>query len=78
MPMQPAGNHQVQDQPVVWFDGENYSFADATEFSNFFAVCGAEWRIETSDQERFADADIVENLPADSRIDFLDIEIDVG
>lgn len=78
MPVQSACHHQVQDEPVIRFKSKDNAFADAAKLSDSPAVGGAKWWIETAHQERLAYANIVENLPADPLIDFLDIEIDVG
>ena len=78
VPMQSTSNHTVQHQPQVRFQPKGNAFTDSSKPGNALSVGRAEWRVETANQEWFTDANVVENLPADPFIDFLNIENDVG
>src|SRR6266481_8303632 len=50
-PMQPAGNHQMQHQPLVVFKANTDSLSQSPQRNNFFAFSAGNWRHRGAQQK---------------------------
>ena len=67
LPVQPAGDHQVQHQPEIAFDADGDALADAAHGADGSAFDAAERRIDGAQQEDRAEAHPFERLAEDAR-----------
>src|ERR1700674_2368850 len=77
-PVQPAGNHQVQDQPEITFYSNRDSLADRPQFAHDAALDGCNWRLCGSQQERAREAHSFDGLIDDSWFECADVGGDIG
>ena len=76
--MEAAGDHEVEDQPEVTFNTNGDAFADAAEGGYRAAFCGGQGWVDGAEEEDGGDADAVEGLAEDARLEGADVGGDVG
>ena len=74
---QSGRDHQVQYQPIVRFEFDCNTFADAAQFGNTMTHDVFQWRVITTNEEWIADPDVIERLIANSLVELLDVDVDV-
>ena len=62
LPVQPAGDHQVQDEEQVAVELEDDALAEPAEAADDLALGGVQRRVEGADQERVDDAHPLQGL----------------
>jgi hypothetical protein len=75
--MQPARNHQVQNEPQISFEAEADPFPKPAQLDDLFAFDAGQRRNGRPQQERTCDTDAFENTALDSFLESLDINNDV-
>lgn len=77
-PVEASGDHEVEDQPQIAFKADGDAFTDAAQAANLFFVCGGERRINGAEKEWARQADALESLAQDTRLQCFDVDGDVG
>jgi hypothetical protein len=75
--MQPAGDHQVQNQPQISLEAEADPFAKPPQLDNLFAFYTGQRRYGRPQKKRTCKTDAFENTALDSFLESLDINNDV-
>ena len=75
--MEPAGNHQVQDEPEIAFDSDRDTLADSPEFAHDTALSIGERWLDGSKQKRGFDSNALKRLPEDAWFECSDIGGDI-
>ena len=75
--MQPAGDHEVQNEPEIAFDADGDSLSDSAQFANCAALCERERRLRGAKQKEACEADAFEALADDARFECADVRRDV-
>src|ERR1019366_1401725 len=69
LPMQAAGNHEVEHQPQVAVDADGDALADATEGPDGAPFHASQWWIGGAQQKHRANAHVFERLAEDARFE---------
>jgi hypothetical protein len=75
--VQPAGNHQVQDQPEIAFHSNRDSLADSPQFAHDPALDGCNWRLRGPQQEGARQSHSLDGLSDDSWFECADVGGDI-
>ena len=78
LPLEPPGDHQVQDEEQVVLEHEDDALAQPLERDDPLAVDGGERRLDRAQQERARQPHLVERLADHAVGDALDVDGDVG
>ena len=76
--METAGDHQVEDQPEVAVQAEGDALADAADCADGFAFGSGDGRDGGAQQEWAIDADLLQCLVENARLEGGDVGGDVG
>src|SRR6266478_1785264 len=76
-PVEPAGNHQVQNEPEVASCCDRDSLADSPEFAHDTALRICEWRLRGSKQERARQSNAFKRLREDAWFECSDVGGDI-
>src|SRR6266699_1115068 len=76
-PMQPAGDHQMQDEPEAVFEADANALSEPVQTRDLLPCCGADGRSDGAEQKRAHDAHAFERLAENTRLARLDIDNDV-
>src|SRR2546430_14009815 len=68
----------MEDQPKITFETDGDALADAAQAANLFAVRGGERRVDRSEKERARQANALESLAEDARLQCFDVDGDIG
>ena len=75
--MDPAGNHQVQNEPEFAFYSDRDALADSPEFAHDTALHICEWRLDGSKQERVRQSNALERFREDAWFEWSDVGGDI-
>jgi len=75
--VEPASNHQVQDEPEIAFYSNRDALADSPEFAHDAALRICEWRLDGSKQERARQSNALKRLPEDAWFECSDVGGDI-
>ena len=78
MPVQAAGDHQVQDEPEIAFQADGDALADAAEFANDAALGIGEWRKRGAKKKGGGDSNAHERLREDAGFECGEVSGNVG
>jgi len=78
LPVESAGDHQVEDQPEVIVEAYADAFAEAAEMANRFAFRASERRVRGAQQKWAGDAYSFEALPENALLERFEVNDDVG
>ena len=78
LPVQAAGDHQVDHKPQLVLEADRDPFAQAAQLANFLAGDRFKRRLERAKHKGTVDPHSFEFLPDDSSFKCLDIDRDVG
>jgi len=78
LPMETAGNHEMEDEPEVVFKANADAFAKAAEAQDFLAEGRGERRSGGTEQKRAGNAHGFEGLLEDAHLEGFEIDGDVG
>src|SRR6266705_4693563 len=76
-PMQPAGDHQVQNQPKAVFEADANALSEPAQTRDLLPFCAADGRSRGAEQKGAYDAHAFERLAENARLERLDIDNDV-
>lgn len=77
VPMQPAGDHQMEDEPEVAVETDRDALAEAVDVSHHTTLTGGNRRVGGTHQEQRANRDTLERMAEDARTQRFDIDGDV-
>ena len=77
LPVESAGDHQMQDEPEIVIEPEDDSLPQSPRLADGLAVGLVQGRVERPQQERAADAHAVQALADDATVEGLDIDGDI-
>ena len=77
-PVEAAGDHEVQDKPEIVVDADGDAFADAANSADGLSFGGGDGRTARAQQKGAVDADVLEALAEDARLERGDVGGDVG
>jgi len=75
--VEPAGNHQVQDEPEIAFYSDSDALPDSPEFAHDTALHIGEWRLGGSKQERARQSNALKGLREDAWFECSDVGGDI-
>ncbi len=78
LPVQSAGDHQMQNQPQIIVEPQRNPFADSSDGSNTLAMHRVERWIERVQQERAVNSNGLEFLAERVTLERLDVDRDIG
>src|SRR6266851_6665793 len=76
-PVQPAGDHQVQNQPEAVFEADANALSEPAQTRDLLPFCAADGRSHGAEQERADNAHAFERLAENTLLERLDIDNDV-
>ena len=77
LPVQPAGDHQMQDEPELVVEPDGDPLSQATDLADLLAEGGFQRRVEGSKQEGAAYSHVTERLTDDPPLERLNVDRDV-
>ena len=77
-PVQPPGNHQVQNQPEMALQTNGDTLADAAERLDVLSFHGLQWGVRRAEQKGAGDPDTFQALMRDALLQRFDINHNVG
>ena len=77
VPVQPPGNHQVQNEPQIAFDTDTDAFTEPPQPSDFLAFHTREWRHGGAQQKRTRDSNALQPGALNSLLESFDVNSDV-
>src|SRR6267143_6483966 len=75
--MQAAGNHQVQNEPEIAFYSDGDSLADSAQLGDWATLDVGNWRLRGSKQKKTGQANALDWLREDARLECGDVGGDV-
>ena len=76
--MEPASDHQVQDEPVIVVQPNDNTLAEAAEGADGLSVGGLDGRKDCPEEKGIRDADLFERLAKDALLQRVYVNRDVG
>ena len=76
--MKAAGNHEVNHKPEVAFEAEGDALADAAKLADGFPLDGRDGRVGGAEDKDAPQADALERLAKDARLERGEVGGDVG
>ena len=75
--MKPAGNHQMQDQPKIFFESDADAFTQASQLHNLSAFNAPDCRHGRAQQKRRRDLHALECLILNALLQRFEVDDDV-
>ena len=76
-PMEPAGDHQVEDHPEVGLQTDGDTLADAAKFDDAFAGAVCEGWIDGAEKKGTAEPHVLEDVSVDTVVEGFEVDDDV-
>ena len=77
MPVKPAGNHQMQDEPMLFFESYADAFTQATQRDNLSSLRAGDWGHCGAQQKRPRNLHALERLTQNALLQRFDVNDDV-